>query len=193
MSPHSQTISIVPSLSSAMPRFRSSICSLTFRKTASFAPIRRVRSSSAIRFLASSPFEIFDDFARVTLLLHYDICVMALHDDHDVERRRLVPVDVEKPRRIRPHPPVVVEPEPDDVLTPHVGALADERQWVLAQVVLGGEGTDALVRGAEGRVVLRDPLLGQPIRQSASRQVTVRRDAGLPGSAGCPTRARRII
>src|SRR5215216_5115858 len=52
MSPHSHTMRIVPVIC-AIPRFSSSICSLTLRKIASFAPILRVRSSTPTKAIVA--------------------------------------------------------------------------------------------------------------------------------------------
>src|SRR5215210_5407374 len=125
MSPHS-----------AKPRFKPSICSLTLRNTASFAPIRRIRSSSAIDSLTFGGCKLLRDFACVALLLDDEVSAAALHDGRGAERCDLVARSVEEPARVRPHLPVRVEPHLHDLVARHVGALADERQRFVGQLLL---------------------------------------------------------
>src|SRR5215216_4846257 len=107
MSPHSHTICILPLPISARPRFNPSICSLTLRNTASLAPIRRFRSSSAIGART--------DLTGLALLFDDDVRAVAFDDGRAPGRSRLVAVDVQEPARVRPHGSILVETQLDDL------------------------------------------------------------------------------
>src|SRR5829696_10476244 len=165
--PHSQTRTSSP-VSGSKVRLTSSIRSFSSRKTASFRPIRRCRSSIATRLLGGRrPLRIadrasfvqgVDDLAGTTGLLHDRVAVSSLHDDSGSHRSSLMARNVREMAGVRSNLLVLLEAESNDPRTAWIGAFADERDGRL-DAVGARRRADALVRLSKGRVVRCDPFL----------------------------------
>src|SRR5829696_1806525 len=165
--PHSQTRTSSP-VSGSKVRLTSSIRSFSSRKTASFRPIRRCRSSIAPTLLGggrslvvanrASFVQGVDDLAGTTDLLHDRVAVSSLHDDSGSHRSSLVARNVREMAGVRSNLLVLLEAESNDPRAAWIGAFADERDGRL-DAIGARRGADALVRLSKGCVVRCDPFL----------------------------------
>src|SRR5439155_25359299 len=129
---------------------RSSIRSLTSRKTASFSPIR----SSRELIEATLP------FGGCRALFDEHVAVLVSHDSADRGFGVLVPGCGEEVRRVRPYSGVLGNRHPHDLNAIRPWALAEKRDQLQRCLVLLGFRPDSFVGPAEGEIVVDDPFLG---------------------------------
>src|SRR3954451_8010765 len=145
--PHSQTIENGTAWSPGSAAPSATICSLTAPNSASLAAIRSSRSDIRARPLV----ELSDDFCRLTQFLHHDVAVVSLDDPAVRPGCGLVADRVQETRRVGTDRLVLLQAHQDQLRARLVGALADERHDLNAEL-LGGR-FDRLVRLPERRIV----------------------------------------
>src|SRR3954451_3687632 len=138
--PHSQTIDNGSAWSPGSAAPSATICSLTAPNSASLAASRSSRSDIRARPLV----ELSDDLGRRPQFLHYDVAVVSLDDPAVRPGCGLVAARVQETRRVGTDCVVLVEAQQDQLRARFVGALADERHDLNAELV-GGR-FDRLVR-----------------------------------------------
>src|SRR3954451_12871769 len=145
--PHSQTIENGTAWSPGSAAPSATICSLTAPNSASLAAIRSSRSDIRARPLV----ELSDDLGRRPQFLHHDVAVVSLDDPAVRPGRALVADRVQEMRRVGTDRLVLQHAQRDQLRARFVGALADDRHDLNAELV-GGR-FDRLVRFPERRVV----------------------------------------